>query len=194
MKVLEDRIRKDGLVYPGHILKVDSFLNHQIDIEFMDQLAMAFYDRYKDAGITKIVTIESSGIAVASSTARVFKVPMIFAKKSQSLNIGGDVYSTEVYSYTYKKVNKIIVSKKYLGEEDTVLIVDDFLATGNAMKGLCELCNKAGAKIAGIGFCIEKGFQSGRKELEELGYEVMSLAIIESMTDDGQITFRSDEL
>lgn len=189
MKILEERIKKDGMVYPGQILKVDSFLNHQIDIELVDQVANAFYEKYRDEGITKILTIEASGIAIASSVARVFKVPMLFAKKTQSLNISGEVYTAEVTSYTYQKKNNIIVSKQFLSKDDVVLIVDDFLATGNAMIGLCELCHNAGAKVAGVGICIEKGFQNGRKAIENLGYDVTSMAIIDEMTDDGGIVF-----
>jgi len=191
MKLLEDRILKDGRVYPGNILKVDGFLNHQIDVGLMDQIGSAFYEAYKDCGITKILTIEASGIAIASSTARAFGVPLLFAKKSRSLNLGNDVYSATVTSFTYQKDYQVTISKRYLNENDRVVIVDDFLATGNAMIGLTELCKMAGATISGIGICIEKGFQEGGKELREMGYSVTSLAVIDSMTDDGKIVFRS---
>jgi len=191
MDFLEERIKKDGHVYPGNILKVDSFLNHQIDVSLMDQVGEAFYEKYKDRGITKILTIEASGIAIAYATARAFGVPLLFAKKNQSLNIGNDVYEATVSSFTYKKDYQVVISKKYLGPDDHVVIVDDFLATGNAMFGLTEICKMAGAAVEGIGICIEKGFQNGGKQLREMGYSVTSLAIIESMSDDGGIVFQS---
>lgn len=191
MDFLEERIKKDGHVYPGNILKVDSFLNHQIDVSLMDQVGEAFYEKYKDRGITKILTIEASGIAIAYATARAFGVPLLFAKKTQSLNIGNDVYAATVSSFTYKKDYQVVISKKYLGPDDHVVIVDDFLATGNAMSGLTEICKMAGAAVEGIGICIEKGFQNGGKQLREMGYSVTSLAIIESMSDDGGIVFQS---
>lgn len=191
MKFLEERIRKDGRIYPGSILKVDSFLNHQIDVQLMDQIGEALYQTYKDRGITRILTIEASGIAIACAVARFFGVPMLFAKKSQSMNLGNDVYVTTVASYTYKKDYQVMVSKRYLGPEDHVLIVDDFLATGNAILGLADLCRMAGATVEGVGICIEKGFQNGGKLLEEHGYSVTSLAVIEEMRDDGTIVFRS---
>ena len=193
MKLLEDRIRKEGKVYPGNILKVDGFLNHQIDVELMDRVAEAFYEKYGNCGITKILTIEASGIAIACAVARVFHVPMLFAKKSKSLNIGGDVYVATVQSFTYKKDYQVTLSRKYLTGQDRVLIVDDFLATGNAMMGLIDLCRQAKASVEGIGICIEKGFQNGREELEKMGYDVTSLAIIEKMTDDGKIFFREQD-
>lgn len=191
MDFLEERIKKDGHVYPGNILKVDSFLNHQIDVSLMDQVGEAFYEKYKDRGITKILTIEASGIAIAYATARAFGVPLLFAKKTQSLNIGNDVYAATVSSFTYKKDYQVVISKKYLSPDDHVVIVDDFLATGNAMFGLTEICKMAGAAVEGIGICIEKGFQNGGKQLREMGYSVTSLAIIESMSDDGGIVFQS---
>ena len=191
MQLLEERIRKDGRVYPGNILKVDSFLNHQIDVELMDQIGEAFYNEYKDRGITRILTIEASGIAIACSAARFFKVPLLFAKKSRSLNLGNDLYTTTVSSFTYKKDYQVTISKRYLSENDHVIIVDDFLATGNAILGLAELCRLAGATVEGIGICIEKGFQDGGRMLREMGYSVTSLAIIDSMSDDGEIVFRS---
>ncbi|MBO5609270.1 MAG: xanthine phosphoribosyltransferase [Eubacterium sp.] len=190
MKALEERIRKDGKVYPGNILKVDSFLNHQIDIALMDEIAEELYDIYKEEGVTRILTIEASGIAIASSVARVFKVPMVFAKKAKSKNIGGNVYTSRVTSFTYKKDYDITLSKSFLGAEDKVLVVDDFLATGSAMKGLLKICKYAGAKVVGVGICIEKGFQPGGKEIRDMGYDVTSLAIIEEMTSDGRIIFK----
>jgi xanthine phosphoribosyltransferase len=190
MKFLEDRIRRDGQVRPGNILKVDSFLNHQIDVDLLDQIGKAFYDEYKDAGITRILTIEASGIAIGCAAARYFHVPVVFAKKAKSRNIDGDVYTSTVHSFTYGKDYQITLSKKYLGPDDTVLLVDDFLAVGKAMRGLLDVCGQAGAKVAGIGICIEKGFQEGGKILRSEGYKVTSLAIVDHMTDDGQITFR----
>ncbi|MDD5940077.1 MAG: xanthine phosphoribosyltransferase [Lachnospiraceae bacterium] len=192
MKFLEDRIRRDGQVRPGNILKVDSFLNHQIDVDLLDQIGKAFYDEYKDAGITRILTIEASGIAIGCAAARYFHVPVVFAKKAKSRNIDGDVYTSTVHSFTYGKDYQITLSKKYLGPDDTVLLVDDFLAVGKAMRGLLDVCGQAGAKVAGIGICIEKGFQEGGKILRSEGYKVTSLAIVDHMTDDGQITFREE--
>jgi xanthine phosphoribosyltransferase len=193
MKLLEEMIQSKGRVYPGNILKVDSFLNHQIDVSLMDKMGEEFYERYKDEGITKILTIEASGIAVAASTARCFGVPMLFAKKTKSLNLGDDVYSSRVSSYTHGIDYDVTVSREYLDSSDTVLLIDDFLAVGNAMKGLMEICDQARAHVAGIGICIEKGFQSGGEDLRMMGIDVMSLAIIESMSDDGIITFRKQD-
>jgi xanthine phosphoribosyltransferase len=193
VKLLEDMIREKGEVYPGNILKVDSFLNHMVDVSLMDKMGEEFYQRYKDAGITKILTIEASGIAVASFVARRFEVPMLFAKKSKSLNIGDDVYTSRVSSYTHGTDYDITVSRKYLDSSDTVLLIDDFLALGNAMKGLIEICDQARARVAGIGICIEKGFQPGGSDLRMMGIDVMSLAIIESMGDDGTIEFQRQE-
>ena len=191
MKLLEDRIREEGRVYPGNILKVDGFLNHQIDVRLMDSIGEAFFEVYRDRGITKILTIESSGIAIAVSSARAFGVPLLFAKKSPSLNIGKDIYVTNVHSFTYQKDYPVTISKRYLSETDRVLIVDDFLATGNALLGLADLCSQAGATVEGFGICIEKGFQDGGRKLREMGYSVTSLAIIDHMTDEGEIFFRS---
>ena len=193
MKLLEERIRKDGRIYPGNILKVDGFLNHQIDVTLMDKIGEAFYEKYKDRGITKVLTIEASGIAIAYAAARCFGVPLLFAKKSQSLNLGSDLYIAKVHSFTYKKDYPVILSKRYLTPDDRVLIVDDFLATGNAMLGLTDLCKMAGASVEGIGICIEKAFQSGGRELREKGFSVTSLAIIDHMTDDGEIVFCSEK-
>jgi xanthine phosphoribosyltransferase len=190
MKLLEDIIAEEGRVYPGNVLKVDSFLNHQIDVSLMDRMADAIYQRFKDAEITKVLTIEASGIAVACSVARCFGVPVLFARKSKNLNIGDDVYVTRISSYTYGKDYDVTVSRNYLNSSDKVLLIDDFIAIGNAMKGLIEICEQAGAGIAGIGICIEKGFQKGGDDLRRMGYDVMSLAIIDSMSEDGTITFR----
>ena len=192
MKLLEERIRTDGRIYPGNILKVDGFLNHQIDVTLMDKIGEAFYEKYKDCGVTKVLTIEASGIAIAYAAARCFGVPLLFAKKSQSMNLGKDLYVAKVHSYTYQKDYQVLLSKRYLSAEDRVLIVDDFLATGNAMLGLTDLCKMAGATVAGIGICIEKAFQNGGKELRDMGFSVTSLAMIDHMTDDGDIVFCSD--
>lgn len=190
MEFLEERIRKDGQVRPGNILKVDCFLNHQLDVELLSQIGEAFYEKYKDAGVTKIVTIEASGIAIACMTAQFFKVPVVFAKKAKSKNLDGDLYTSKVQSFTYGKEYDITLAKKFLSEDDTVLLVDDFLAVGKAMHGLLDICSQANAKVAGIGIAIEKGFQEGGKNLREMGYDLTSCAIVESMTDDGEITFR----
>ena len=193
MKLLEDMIREKGEVYPGNILKVDSFLNHMVDVSLMDKMGEEFYQRYKDAGITKVLTIEASGIAIAAFVARRFDVPMLFAKKSKSLNIGDDAYTSRVSSYTHGTDYDITVSRKYLDSSDTVLLIDDFMALGNAMKGLIEICDQARARVTGIGICIEKGFQPGGADLRMMGIDVMSLAIIERMGDDGSIEFQRQE-
>ena len=193
MKLLEDIILSEGRVYPGNVLKVDSFLNHQIDVSLLDRMGGEFYEKYKTKGITKILTIEASGIPIACSTARLFDVPLVFAKKSQNLNLREDVYVSRISSYTYGKEYDVSVSRNYLDSADIVLIVDDFIAIGNAVKGLIEICEQAGAGVAGIGICIEKGFQPGGEDLRKMGYDVMSLAIVESMSEDGIITFRSQQ-
>lgn len=190
MQFLEDRIRKDGQVRPGNILKVDSFLNHQLDVNLLDQIGRAFYEEFKDRGINRILTIEASGIAIACMTARYFNVPVVFAKKAKSKNIDGEVFTSTVHSFTYGKDYQITLSKKYLGPDDNVLLVDDFLAVGKAMRGLIDVCNQAGARVGGIGIAIEKGFQEGGQYLRSEGYDVCSLAIVDHMTDDGQIFFR----
>ena len=190
MNFLEERILKDGIVKPGNVLKVDSFLNHQMDYELIDQIGEAFYNRFKDKKITKILTIEASGIAVAYAVARNFKVPMVFAKKTKSINIDGDLYVAEVESFTHKTKNNVIVSKKFLKEDDHVLIIDDFLANGCALQGLISITESSGATIEGLGIVIEKGFQIGGRIIRNLGYELESLAIIESMdADNGTVTF-----
>lgn len=192
MQFLEDRIRKDGQVRPGNILKVDSFLNHQIDVDLLDETGKAFYEQYRDEGITRILTIEASGIAIACAAARYFHVPVVFAKKAKSRNIDGEVFTSTVHSFTYGRDYQITLSKKYLGPDDTVLLIDDFLAVGKAMNGMLDVCEQAGAKVAGIGICIEKGFQEGGRILRGKGYKVTSLAIIDKMEDDGTIVFRKD--
>ena len=193
MRILEEKILEEGKVYPGNILKVDGFLNHQIDVGLLEVIGEAFHEKYKDKNITKVLTIEASGIAIACAVAKHFGVPVVFAKKSKSLNLGDDVYVSRISSFTYGKEYDATVSREYLTKDDTVLIVDDFIAIGNAMKGLVEICGQAGAKIAGIGICIEKGFQHGGDDLRQMGYEVTSLAIIDEMDEHGNITFRNNE-
>ncbi|MBR4288763.1 MAG: xanthine phosphoribosyltransferase [Clostridia bacterium] len=191
MNFLEERIMKDGSVKPGNVLKVDSFLNHQMDISLLDEIGKEFYRRFGHKKITKVLTIEASGIAIAYPVAKEFGVPLVFAKKSKSVNIDGDTYMVEVESFTHKNVNKVIVSKRFLNEDDHVLIIDDFLANGCALKGLITLAELAGAKVEGLGIAIEKGFQIGGKEIRDLGYQLESLAIVEKMDDaTGNIVFR----
>lgn len=191
MQLLEERIRKDGIVKPGNILKVDSFLNHQMDIPFINELGKEFKRRFADAPITKILTIEASGIGIACLVAQHFNVPVVFAKKAQSLNLDGEMYCTKVQSFTHKRVYDVILSKKFLSAEDHVLIIDDFLANGCALLGLTNLVESAGATVEGIGIAIEKGFQQGGKIIREKGYQLESLAIVESMNAaDNTITFR----
>ncbi len=194
MNFLEEKILKDGQVRPGAILKVDGFLNHQLDIAILNQVGEAFYHHFKDRKITKIITIEASGIAIACMTAVHFQVPVVFAKKSLSRNIDGDVYQSVVHSYTHGTDSNVIMSTKFLGPEDHVLIVDDFLANGKATQGLLEICSQAGATVEGIGIAIEKGFQGGGQFLREQGYDVLSIAIIDQMTDEGGIEFRPHDL
>ncbi len=193
MKFLEDRIRQEGQVRPGNILKVDCFLNHQLDVALLDEIGRAFYEKYKDRGITRILTIESSGIAIACMTARYFGVPVVFAKKAKSKNLDGDVYTSVVHSFTYGRDYDITLAKKFLGPQDTVLLVDDFLAVGKAMNGMLDICGQAGARVAGIGIAIEKGFQPGGAALRKAGYDLTSLAIVDAMGDDGSITFREED-
>lgn len=191
MKLLQEKIRRDGVVKPGNILKVDSFLNHQLDVLFLDKMGEEFYSRFKDENITKILTIEASGIAIASLTGLHFKVPVVFAKKSKSINLDGEMYVTNVESFTHKNVNNVIVAKKFLNPQDRILILDDFLATGNALVGLISLVEESGASVAGIGIAIEKGFQDGGKRIRDAGYRLESLAIIDSMNGEtGEINFR----
>ena len=193
MQLLEERILQDGQVRPGNVLKVDCFLNHQLDIALLDEIGKAFYEVYKNDGINKILTIEASGIAIACMTARHFGVPVVFAKKAKSKNIDGDVYTSTVHSFTYGKDYDITLSKKFLGPEDKVLIVDDFLAVGKAMHGLLDVCKQAGATVCGIGIAIEKGFQPGGETLRSQGYKLTSLAIVDYMDDEGNLRFRSQQ-
>lgn len=191
MNFLEERIQKDGIVQEGNVLKVDSFLNHQMDIELFKQMGEEWKNRFADANINKILTIEASGIGIACTVADYFKVPVVFAKKSKSINIEGDMYIAEVESFTHKCKNQVIVSKKFLGPDDHVLIIDDFLANGCALQGLISIIAQAGATVEGIGIAIEKGFQSGGRVIRNLGYRLESLAIVDSMdAETGQITFR----
>ena len=191
MRLLEERIRKDGIVKAGNVLKVDSFLNHRMDIALFQEMGKEWKRLYADAGVNKILTIEASGIGIAAIAAQYFDVPVVFAKKSQSINLDGSVYSTKIRSFTHQREYDVIVSKKYLGPEDRVLIIDDFLANGCAIRGLVQLLEEAGATLCGVGIAIEKGFQDGGKELREQGIRVESLAIVESMDDvSGEIVFR----
>lgn len=181
MNFLEERILKDGVVKEGNVLKVDSFLNHQMDVELLDEIGREFHRRFADKEITKVLTIEASGIAIAYAVARCFGVPMVFAKKAKSINIDGDMYTAEVESFTHKNKNRVLVSKKFLSAEDKVLIVDDFLANGCALQGLISITEASGASVEGIGIVIEKGFQFGGRSIRNLGYRLESLAIVESM-------------
>ncbi|MGN1204014.1 MAG: xanthine phosphoribosyltransferase [Lachnospiraceae bacterium] len=191
MKLLEDRIRKDGVVKEGNVLKVDSFLNHQMDVALFDEMGKEFKRLFAGQPINKILTIEASGIGIACIVAQSFHVPVVFAKKSQSVNIDGDLYTSKVESFTHKRVYDIIVSKKFLSPEDHVLIIDDFLANGCAVMGLIDLINEAGATLEGVGIAIEKGFQQGGKMIRDKGIHLESLAIIDSMdASTGEITFR----
>ena len=194
MNFLEERILKDGIVKPGNVLKVDSFLNHQMDIALLDEIGREFHRRFADKPVTKVLTIEASGIAVAYPVARAFGVPLVFAKKSKSINIDGEMYVAEVDSFTQGVTNRVIVAKKFLSPEDHVLIIDDFLANGSALQGLISIVDSAGAEVVGLGIAIEKGFQDGGYRLRNLGYRLESLAIVESLdAETGTITFRSQE-
>ncbi len=191
MNFLEERIIKDGIVKQGNVLKVDSFLNHQIDVELMDMMGAEFKKRFYGKKINKILTIESSGIGIACITARYFHVPVVFAKKTQTVVQDDDKYCADVESFTHKCLNHVFVSKKYITPGDHILIIDDFLAHGQAAFGLIEIVKKAGGTVEGIGICIEKGFQDGGKNLRETGIQVESLAIVEKMNDQtGEIEFR----
>ena len=192
MKLLEERIRKDGTVKAGNVLKVDSFLNHQMDIDLFNEMGKEWARLFADRKITKILTVEASGIGIACVAAQHFHVPVVFAKKPQSVNIDGEVYSTKIESFTHKRVYDVIVSKKFLHPEDHILIIDDFLANGCALEGLIDIVNKAGASVEGVGIAVEKGFQKGGDLIRSKGIRVESLAIVESMDDKtGEITFRS---
>ena len=191
MNFLEERIVKDGIVKEGNVLKVDSFLNHQMDVALLDEIGAEFHRRFADKQITKVLTIEASGIAIAYAAARCFGVPMVFAKKAKSINIDGDMYTAEVESFTHKNKNQVIVSKRFLSADDHVLIVDDFLANGCALQGLISITESAGATVEGIGIVIEKGFQFGGRSIRNLGYHLESLAIVDSMdAEAGTIQFR----
>lgn len=191
MKILKERIQKDGIVKKGNVLKVDSFLNHQIDVALLNEMAKEWVKRFEGKKINKILTIEASGIGIACIAAQHFNVPVVFAKKAKSINLDGDMYVAEVESFTHQTVNKVIVSKKYLNEADHVLIIDDFLANGCALQGLIEIAKYAGATVEGIGIAIEKGFQGGGVLIRDMGYQVESLAIVESMDPEtGKIQFR----
>lgn len=191
MNFLEERIIKDGIVKEGNVLKVDSFLNHQMDIALFDQIGKEFKRRFAKEKINKIVTIEASGIGIACIVARHFNVPVVFAKKSKSINIEGEMYVAEVESFTHKCKNQVIVSKKFLNPKDRVLIIDDFLANGCALQGLISIVNESGASVEGIGIVIEKGFQSGGQIIRNLGYHLESLAIVDAMdASTGKVTFR----
>ena len=191
MKALEERIRRDGILAEGDVLKVDCFLNHLMDVDLFHEMGMEFKRLFADKPINKILTIEASGIGIACVAAECFHVPVLFAKKAQSLNLSGDVYTTKVQSYTHGRVYDVMVSKRFIGPEDHVLIIDDFLANGCALKGLSELVKSAGATVEGIGICIEKGFQPGGKMIRDMGIQLESLAIVESMDPaTGEIVFR----
>lgn len=181
MNFLEEKIAKEGKVLEGNVLKVDGFLNHQIDIDLLNQMGKVWKEKFSDANINKILTIESSGIGIACIAAQYFDVPVVFAKKSKSINIEGDVYMAEVESFTHKTVNKVIVSKMFIGPSDHVLIIDDFLANGCALRGLISIVEEAGGTVEGIGIAIEKGFQKGGSDIREMGYRLESLAIVDSM-------------
>lgn len=191
MNFLEERIVKDGVVKPGNILKVDSFLNHQMDVRLLDEMGREFHRRFSDKPITKVLTIEASGIAIACFVAKYFDVPVVFAKKSKSVNLDGEMYVAEVESFTHKVRNQIIVSKKFITENDHVLIIDDFLANGCALQGLISITEEAGALVEGIGIAVEKGFQIGGRVIRNLGYPLESLAIVDAMDAETKtITFR----
>jgi xanthine phosphoribosyltransferase len=191
MRLLEDRIRAEGTVRPGNVLKVDSFLNHQMDIDLFNAMGREFYRLFGQEQVTKLLTIEASGIGIACIAAQYFGVPVIFAKKSKSKNLDGDVYTAQVESFTHGTVHTVLVEKKFLTPADRVLLVDDFLANGAALAGLRQIVAQAGATCVGAGICIEKGFQDGGKRLRESGLRVESLAIVDAMdADSGQITFR----
>lgn len=191
MNFLEERIVKDGIVKEGNVLKVDSFLNHQMDIELFDQMGAEFKKRFADRPINKILTIEASGIGIACVVAQHFGVPVVFAKKTKSINIEGEMYTAEVESFTHKCKNQVIVAKKFLSEDDHVLIIDDFLANGCALQGLIQIVKSAGGTVEGIGIAIEKGFQNGGTVIRNLGYHLESLAIVDGMdASTGKITFR----
>ncbi len=191
MNFLEEKIMKDGIVKEGNVLKVDSFLNHQMDIELFNEMGKEWKKRFEGKNINKILTIEASGIGIACIAAQHFGVPVVFAKKSKSINLEGDMYTAEVESFTHKNKNQVIVAKKFLDENDHVLLIDDFLANGCALQGLIQIVQSAGATVEGIGIAIEKGFQNGGTMIRNLGYQLESLAIVEEMNAaTGEIVFR----
>ena len=191
MNFLEERIVKDGVVKEGNVLKVDSFLNHQMDVKLLDQMGQAFYKRFADKKVSKILTIETSGIAIACAAAKYFDVPVVFAKKSKSVNLDGDLYKAEVESFTHKNKNTVIVSKKFLSPGENILLIDDFLANGCALQGLISIVKDAGAQVVGIGIGVGKGFQVGGRMIRNLGYDLLSLAIVDGMNaQTGEIFFR----
>ena len=191
MNFLQENILRQGQVREGNILKVDTFLNHQLDVKVLEEVAASFYERFRDKNITRVLTVEASGIAIATLTAKHFQVPAVFAKKAKSKNLDGDLYVTNVHSFTYGKDYDVTLAKKFLSSEDRVLLVDDFLAVGKAMRGLIDICHQANAEIAGIGIAIEKGFQEGGELLRSEGYDLYSIAIIDAMdAATGEITFR----
>lgn len=193
MQILKDRIRKDGKIKAGNVLKVDSFLNHQMDIKLFGEIGREFKRRFADVPVTKILTIEASGIGIASVAAMFFEVPVVFAKKTSGSNMDKDVYFTQIYSYTHSKTNDVVVSKKYLSKNDHVLIIDDFLANGCALEGLMDIVRQAGGTVEGIGVAIEKGFQGGGDKLRQMGVNLHSLAIIDKMdAASGTIQFRKE--
>lgn len=194
MNVLEERILKDGIVKEGNVLKVDSFLNHQCDIELFGEMAKEWAKRFAHKHINKVLTIEASGIGMACIAAQQFNCPVVFAKKYKSINIDGEMFISQVESFTHKEVNQVIVSKKFLNEDDRVLIIDDFLANGAALQGLISIVNQAGGRVEGIGIAIEKGFQPGGKFIRNLGYQLESLAIVDDMDwKTGTITLRPQD-
>ena len=194
MKLLEERIRQDGILKEGNVLKVDNFLNHQMDIELFNEMGKEWKKLFADKNINKVLTIEASGIGIACIAAQYFNVPVVFAKKAQSINIDGEVYSTKIESFTHKKVYDVIVSKKYIGPEGHVLIIDDFLANGCALQGLIQLVEDAGATVEGIGIAIEKGFQQGGEIIRNKGIKLESLAIVDGMNPEtGEIIFREQQ-
>ena len=191
MNFLEERIARDGVVKEGNVLKVDSFLNHQMDVSLLDEIGAELHRRFEGTKVTKVLTVEASGIAIACAAARFFGVPVVFAKKSKSVNIDGEMYVAEVESFTHKTRNQVIVSRRFLSPGDRVLIVDDFLANGCALQGLISITEAAGATVAGIGIAIEKGFQIGGRVIRNLGYRLESLAIVDGMNaETGEILFR----
>lgn len=193
MKLLEDRIRKDGVIQEGNVLKVDSFLNHQMDIDLINEIGKEFFRRFSDAGVSKILTIEASGIGIACIAAQYFHVPVVFAKKNKTKNIAGDVFTAKVESFTHGKTYDIMVSRQFLGPKDRILLIDDFLANGKALEGLANIVQESGAFLAGAGIVIEKGFQPGGRLLRERGVRLESLAVVESMDEKaGELIFRQD--